>query len=99
MRVIVHQMAKAELRKSRCWYDREQPCLGLEFLDDVRAAIDKIGADPHLGIQFEDGPYRFYRTKRFPFMLYYLELADHLCVVAVAHERRRPGYWKRRKPE
>jgi hypothetical protein len=41
--------------------------------------------------------YRWVRTRRFPYILYYrLVDADEVLIVAVAHARRRPGYWLRR---
>jgi len=99
MRLVVHQDARAELKKSRWWYEKRREGLGFELLDDVRAALATIEGDPTLGIRHLKTPYRFYRTKQFPYVIYYLVLADHICVMAIAHERRRPNYWKRRKPE
>jgi toxin ParE1/3/4 len=99
MKLVVHQDARAELGKSRRWYEKRQDGLGFQLLDDVRAALSKIEHDPKIGNRYLNTPYRFYRTKQFPYVIYYLELADHVCVMAIAHERRRPGYWRRRKPE
>ena len=33
---------------------------------------------------------------RFPFSIIYLDEPDGVTIVAVAHNKRRPGYWKRR---
>jgi toxin ParE1/3/4 len=33
---------------------------------------------------------------RFPFSVVYLDEADELNIVAVAHNKRKPGYWKAR---
>ena len=99
MRLVVHQHAKSELAKSRRWYERRQEGLGLQMLDDVRSALYWIEAHPQLGIRYLNTPFRFCRTKQFPFVVYYLELSDHICIMAIAHERRRPGYWKKREPE
>jgi toxin ParE1/3/4 len=30
---------------------------------------------------------------RFPYLVIFLELADKILIVAVAHGKRRPGYW------
>jgi len=35
-------------------------------------------------------------VRGFPFALVYLELAEEIRVIAVAHAKRRPGYWRRR---
>ena len=35
----------------------------------------------------------------FPYTIYYVALDDSLWIAAMAHQRRRPGYWSRRHPE
>jgi len=42
------------------------------------------------------GPYRRVLMQRFPFSVYYEVANDHIRVVAVAHQHRKPGYWKKR---
>jgi toxin ParE1/3/4 len=37
-----------------------------------------------------------FRLTQFPFSLLYINRADYLWVVAVAHGNRKPGYWKKR---
>ena len=37
-----------------------------------------------------------FRLTQFPFSLLYINRADYLWVVAVAHGSRKPGYWKKR---
>jgi hypothetical protein len=34
--------------------------------------------------------------RRFPYLVVYREVSTGLQVIAVAHGRRRPGYWKNR---
>ncbi|HEY2411494.1 MAG TPA: hypothetical protein VGI40_04600, partial [Pirellulaceae bacterium] len=58
-----------------------------------------IERNSKIGMRYLETPYRFHRTHTFPYVLYYLELEDHVCIMAIAHEKRRPGYWMRRKPE
>lgn len=36
---------------------------------------------------------RRYLLRRFPFFVVFREVADRVQIVAVAHARRRPGYW------
>ena len=38
------------------------------------------------------------RVRRFPYQVVYVTLDDDIVVIAVAHDRRRPGYWASRKP-
>lgn len=44
-------------------------------------------------------PARRAPVPRFPYTVVYLVVGDAICVVAIAHERRRPGYWQRDRPE
>jgi toxin ParE1/3/4 len=39
---------------------------------------------------------RRYLFHRFPYMLVYRETGAVILVIAVAHARRRPGFWKER---
>jgi toxin ParE1/3/4 len=39
---------------------------------------------------------RKFTLHRFPFVIFYQEHAAKIQVLAVAHARRRPGYWKTR---
>jgi hypothetical protein len=39
------------------------------------------------------------RLRRFPYLIYYVELDDSLWIAAVAHQKRRPGYWSHRRVE
>ena len=43
--------------------------------------------------------FRQVTVPRFPYRVVFLETEPEILVVAVAHERRRPGYWRARLPE
>lgn len=74
--------------------------LGLEFLDAVDATIDQIARLPHAGAPLSRlAPELLVRrapVKRFPYHVVYLEAESTIRILAVAHERRKPGYWKKR---
>ena len=42
---------------------------------------------------------RRYVIRRFPFIIFYLEFETLIWVVAIAHGKRKPDYWKKRKLE
>lgn len=44
------------------------------------------------------GPHgtRRYHLRRYPYRLVYRVVAEAVQIVAVQHDRRRPGYWRRR---
>jgi hypothetical protein len=35
-------------------------------------------------------------VQRFPYHVVYLELPTHIRILAIAHDRRKPGYWNDR---
>jgi len=74
--------------------------LGVEFLDAVDAAIDQLVTMPRAGALLRrlppDLPIRRRAVTRFPYHVIYLEMATHIRILALAHDRRKPGYWKGR---
>src|ERR1022692_3360680 len=65
------------------------------FLAELRRAIENIGEFPDRYPRHSHGT-RVFLLRRFPYLVIYKEQADQIKIVAVAHGRRRPGYWKRR---
>jgi toxin ParE1/3/4 len=96
--VIIHREAKAELDEAIGWYNDKQDGLGLDLQEEVENAVVRIERDSGVGASYRNTDFRFCHVKRFPYILYYLELDDYLWVAAIAHERRRPGYWRKRSP-
>ena len=84
----IHDEALAELNEA----------MGLELHDEVVAALGRIEADPGIGARYRNTSFRFYRVKRFPYLIYYQEQERLFWVAAIAHGRRRPNYWRKRKP-
>jgi plasmid stabilization system protein ParE len=90
--------AKHELTDAAQYYDRHRSDLGLEFLDDVRRVAKLLGDNPELGKVVSDSCRSILLT-RFPFHLVY-ELTDTgVRILAIAHQRRRPDYWRSRVEE
>jgi len=92
--------AEQELAEAVRWYEQQRPALGGEFLDAVARALERVARKPDAttsvaGVRAEIGARRFL-LRRFPYSIVLLDRGDHLYVVAVAHTRRRPGYWRRR---
>ena len=78
-------------------YDTESRGLGQEFLDDVQHSVDTARQQPEASQWVGDGLRRIV-FRRFPFLLIFAREFDEIVVVAVAHQRRRPGYWRERIP-
>jgi plasmid stabilization system protein ParE len=64
----------------------------------VDEALQLIGETP-AGCPKWNVDQRFRRAvvQRFPYLVFYRDLADRIEVVAVAHGAREPGYWLKRK--
>ncbi len=96
MVVELHPEALAELSEAVAFYEEQASGLGRDLLEEVERILGIIGDNPGLGSPMEESFRRAY-CRRFPFSVIYRELADFVWVLAVMHERRRPGYWKGRE--
>jgi hypothetical protein len=77
------------------FYEAAAVGLGDDFLDDVQHAIDSVREHSELGAAVAHG-FRRILVRRFPFSIIYATELGHIVVVAVAHQRRTPAYWKGR---
>lgn len=84
--------AEAEFLGAIEHYEGEFPGLGADFILAVEAASRRIVSFPQHGRPYLGGTRRVL-LRRFPFSLVYLNEPGELLVLAVAHHRRRPGYW------
>ena len=84
-----------ELIEAAAYYERQVLGLGERFEAEIRRATDLLLAQPGIGIRADPYLRKFILT-RFPFTLYYSVTGDVLRIEAVAHQYRRPGYWKSR---
>lgn len=89
--------AAAELDEAARWYDEQRPGLGLEFLTTIDAALRYIAQWPNAGALVPRVPgdlaVRRVPVRRFPYHVVYLEMADAIRILAIAHDRRHPTYW------
>jgi plasmid stabilization system protein ParE len=92
MRLLFSQEAKQEFDTAKRYYEMQLTGLGREFHDEVRAALRRIVAWP-LACPIERGDIRRAVLSRFPYKLMYSIEADHVYVIAVAHQHRKPDYW------
>jgi toxin ParE1/3/4 len=94
---LVATAASEDWTEATRWYEERRPGLGAEFHNAVVAAIALIEAHPDIGLlSARRPPTRELTLTRFPYKLVYRVRSEDLYVVAVAHARRRPGYWRQR---
>ena len=89
--------AREEFAAAVRWYEEQRPGLGGEFFDAVVDAASLIQAQPEIGTPTLDRRTRRVLVHRFPYQIVYRLSADETVIVAIAHLKRRPGYWKKRK--
>lgn len=89
--------AVAEAREAARWYEDRSPGVGVALLDEVAVAVADLSRWPGAGGLIEgvrvDGEVRRVPIGRFPYHLVYTYTDDVVHVLAVAHDRREPGYW------
>jgi toxin ParE1/3/4 len=89
--------ATAELAAAVSWYEAKRSGLGGEFYDAVVRAIDLIRQHPAIGsLRASHRAHRRFTMTRFPYTIVYRERERDIYVVAIAHTKRRPDYWKHR---
>ncbi|MBX9622305.1 MAG: type II toxin-antitoxin system RelE/ParE family toxin [Gemmataceae bacterium] len=92
------RLADAEVQAARRWYARRGGAwLVARFAAALSDAEARVSANPSLWSPDQYGT-RACRLKKFPYRLIYVEEPARVLVLAVAHDRRRPGYWVRRLP-
>ena len=90
-----HPEAEADMRATARWYETRSAGLGQQFLDAVNAATATIAANPE-AFGFARPGIRRHLVRRFPFGILYQVEPDRAYILAVAHSRRKPNYWKHR---
>ena len=93
----IHEDADRELHDAADFYDSESLGLGTVFLDEVEDGYDRIIEHPHAAEEIESGIRRLVLA-RFPYSLIYELGEDSALILAVAHQRQRPRYWRDRQP-
>lgn len=95
MTVEFHPDAVEEARAAWEWYRERSASAAAAFLSELETAVAKIIDSPERWPEYRYGSRRC-PFRRFPYFIVYRQLEDVIQVVAVAHNRRRPEYWKRR---
>ncbi|MBI3933914.1 MAG: type II toxin-antitoxin system RelE/ParE family toxin [Acidobacteria bacterium] len=91
--VEFHPEAIAEAHAAAEWYRQRSAGAADRFLEELDRAVEMIAGAPLRWLDYRHGTRRFL-LRRFPFSVVYREAGGTLQVIAVAHARRKPGYWK-----
>ncbi len=97
MHIRIDLQAELELEEAAEFYEIRRENLGLEFIEAFELGIRRIAQNPERYALLPEQHLRAYPLGRFPYsILYRIDTDDSIFVAAVAHQSRRPGYWKDR---
>ena len=94
--VRFHPEADEELAEAREWYETRSEVAAQAFALEIDHAIARILEAPLRYPIGRRGERRFV-LDRFPYTILYRVRTDHVFITAVAHQSRRPGYWRHRR--
>ena len=93
--VEFHLLAADEAEAAERWYRERHEIASARFQRELDRAVDLIAERPKTGSPYLRSTRRVL-LRRFPFFVVYRVRGDNVQIVAVAHARRRPGYWRTR---
>ena len=94
-RLVSEPRADNDVEAAFEWYEGEQPGLGLEFLDELRAAYDRIVDGPLKYPQLRSNTRRAL-LRRFPYAVFFAVEEGIIVILAVLHTSRDPAEWQQR---
>jgi plasmid stabilization system protein ParE len=95
MSVRLLESAQVELDDAIAWYASQAPGLGDAFLIETLKTLKLIEQYPKAWHPLTQQVRRC-RLRRFPYSVIYAQEGSDLLVLAVAHQHRKPGYWRTR---
>ena len=97
MILTFHPAATAEFVFATDFYEAQRDGLGVAFVAAVDSALAVIADHPEAFAAIVPGsPFRRSLVRRFPYSIFYSVEDGSIRVYAIAHQKRRPGYWNDR---
>lgn len=95
MKVEFLQEAEEEMINASIFYEDHTSGLGERFINDIERSAQLLNEQPLIGERI-DKDLRRILLRHFPFSLIYSAEKGLILIIAVAHQRRRPSYWRER---
>jgi toxin ParE1/3/4 len=92
-RLRFHPEARIEALSSATWYRERSREAALTFTSAVTEAVQAIRERPEACAPWRHTNIRRRLLRRFPYSHFYVVENDLVVIMAVAHHKRRPGYW------
>lgn len=95
--VTLASEAAEELAEAARWYESRQNGLAARFLEEFEQCWVWIGSRPSSFPRLLDTPpdldMRRAVLAKFPYGVVFVDLAEEVRIIAIAHAKRHPGYW------
>lgn len=95
--VQLHEEAQEELELAAEWYEHRRALLGDEFVEVIESSLRALRREYATLSAARQVPISLQvqrmHVARFPYQLFVVRRQTGFLVLAVAHHRRRPGYW------
>lgn len=96
--LIRRARADADVAEAIDYYLAESTTVALHFIDALEAAYEHIRrapatGSPHYAHELNLPGLRFWRCKRYPYLVFYVERADRIEVWRVLHDKRDIPHW------
>ena len=92
MKVIFNELARDELNDTVDFYNLEFSGLGNNFKELIKKSINRIVEYPSAWPPVTQ-EIRKYVLHQFPYKILYSIESDHIYIIAIAHQHRKPSYW------
>lgn len=93
----LHASARDETNETTRWYAARSTNAGQRFRDEILTSLRKAASSPLLFPAYLHDTRRIF-LRRFPYFIVFLDQPEEIIVLAVAHAKRRPGFWQKRTP-
>lgn len=90
--VDLHEEAASEFKQAFTWYYERNSTIASEFADELIRSIQNVAEAPQRWPAHVAGTRKFLMP-RFPFVIVYQDFPSVVRIIAIAHAKRRPGYW------
>lgn len=97
--VVFAPEAREEFNAAATYYEEQRPGLGDHFVEEIERQVGRIAQTLQAFPIHQRSAFRKCVLPRFPYTLFFLDLDDRIWIAAVAHQRRKPGFWMHRQPE
>jgi plasmid stabilization system protein ParE len=93
--VVLHPEASDEFDEAIAYLEREEAGLGQRFFDAIDARFQRIAEHPRSGKRV-GRTVRRYVVPDWRYSIIYALEPERVFIVAIAHQSRRPAYWRSR---